>query len=199
MKIIRSAPGPNLPGEPVIQLSSPDPGQVKITTAPPSWELSIDVSHGDRDLEMVHAEVYQLPGAALLKVCAEHYRGASLHNHAVWVVSPDGRVLWSRPWQCSDTFVTSADTVWLIKRNGNQNRPPGAFPLEVHALNIRTGEPMRAARRLRLPAELVGRYDQAWEFNAGFKKKGREIAVVHTAASRTLPLTWTEHVLATLP
>lgn len=200
MKVVHSESSPNWhPADaPLIQISSPDPGALRVTTDPPSWELTIDVSHGDRDLEMVHCEVFGLPGAMLLKVCAEHYRGASLHNHAVWAVSPDGRILWSRPWECSDSFACDEDSVWLIKHVGNQNNPPGVFPLELHRLDIQTGEPTGPKRRLRLPPELLGRYKQAWEVNANFTKTNGDVVVVHDEFRIESPRARISHVLATV-
>ena len=199
-RVVHSEPGPHWqPADaPLIQISSPDPGALKLTTDPPSWELNIDVSHGDRDLEMVHCEVFGLPGAMLLKVCAEHYRGASLHNHAVWAVSPDGRILWSRPWECSDSLACDDDSVWLIKHVGNQNNPPGVFPLELHHLTIATGEPAGPMRRLRLPADLVGRYQQAWEVNAGFTKSNGDVVVVHDEFRIESPRARIPRILATI-
>lgn len=197
VKVVHSEPGPNWkPADaPLIQISSPDPGALRVTTHPPSWELAIDVSHGDRDLEMVHCEVFGLPGAMLLKVCAEHYRGASLHNHAVWAISSDGRILWSRPWECSDSIACDDDTVWLIKHVGNQNDPPGTFPLELHHLNIATGEPASPMRRLHLPTELQGKYRQAWEFNANFTRSNGDVVVVHSEFRTESPRARIDHVL----
>lgn len=200
MKVVHSEPGPNWqpPDAPLIQISSPDPGALRVTTSPPSWELSIDVSHGDRDLEMVHCEVFGLSGAMLLKVCAEHYRGASLHNHAVWAISPDGRILWSRPWECSDSVACDEDTVWLIKHAGNQNKPPGTFPLELHRLNIQTGEPAGPMRRLRLPADVQAKCAQAWEVKANFTKSDGDVVVVHDEFRIESPRARIPHVLATV-
>lgn len=166
--VVRSEPGPNwrAPDEVLVQVSSPDPGMLLVTTDPPSWTLPVDVSHGDRDLEMVH--------------------------------SPEGRVLWSHPWLCSDNLACDGDTVWLIKHVGNQNDPPGATPLELHALRIATGEAVGPACRLRLPAELQGRYHQAWEVNARFAKKGGDVAVVHDEFRIETPRRRVPHVLATV-
>lgn len=200
LRVVHSEPGPNWRASDalLIQVSAPDPGTVRVTTSPPSWELSIDVSHGDRDLDMVHAEVFGLPGAMLLKVCAEHYRGASLHNDAVWAISPEGEILWSRPWLCSNSFACTEDTVWLIRHVGDQNEPPGAIPLELHRLTIRTGEPASPARRLKLPAELRGRYNHAWQANANFTRHGDDVVVVHSEFRVESPRARIEHVLATL-
>lgn len=200
VKVVHSEPSPNWqPADaPLIQISSPDPGALLVTTHPRSWELSIDVSHGDRDLEMVHSEVFGLPGAMLLKVCAEHYRGASMHNHAVWAVSPDGRILWNRPWECSSSLACDDDSVWLIKHVGNQNDPPGVFPLELHHLDIQTGEPAGPMRRLRLPADLADRYRQAWEINANFTRSDGDVVVVHDEFRVESPRARIPRVLATV-
>ncbi len=199
-RVVHGEPSPNWRASDslLVQVSSPDPGALHLTTVPPSWELSIDVSHGDRDLDMVHAEVFALPGAMLLKVCAEHYRGASLHNDAVWAIAADGQALWSRDWLCSESFACTEDTVWLIKHVGNQNNPPGVYPLELHHLDIRTGQPVEPARRLRLPGDLVGRYNQAWEVNANFTQDDGDVVVVHSEFRVESPRARIEHVLATL-
>lgn len=200
VRVVHSEPGPNWTASDsrLVQVSSPNPGTLRLTTSPPSWELTVDVSHGDRDLDEVHAEVFGLPGAMLLKVCAEHYRGASLHNHAVWAISLDGRVLWSRPWLCSDSVACTQHTVWLIRHVGDQNKPPGAVPLELQQLTIATGEPAGSARRVRLPDELRGRYTQAWQVNASFTRNYGEIVVVHSEFRLESPRARIEHVLATV-
>lgn len=200
MRIIRPTPGPNWNpnGDTVVQVSSPDAGALRLTTFPPTWEQSIDVSHGDRDLDMVHAEVFGLTGAMLLMVCAEHYRGASLHNHAVWAVSSGGDMLWNRPWLCSDSVAGDGDVVWLIRHVGDAYQAPGAMPLEIHALNVRTGEPVAPARRLRLPAALRGRYRENWQINASFARRDGHVVVIHREF-RTEPSHHTvDHCLATI-
>lgn len=197
VRVVHSEPGPNWrTPESLIQVSSPDSGALRLTTFPPSWELSIDVSRGDRDLEIVHAEVFGLPGAMLLKVCAEHCRGASLHNHAIWAVSPGGAILWNRPWLCSASVACDEHTVWLIRHLGDQNKPPVPVPLELHPIAIRTGKPAGPAQRLRLPESL--HYGQAWQVNAEFTKNDGNVVVVHSEFRIESPRARIDHVLATL-
>jgi len=69
-----------------------------------NWELTVDVTGGDTDL-MVGAtgglgcKIIQVGEYTILTTEAEHYRGASRHNHHIYLIDKNGKIKWKLPWK----------------------------------------------------------------------------------------------------
>lgn len=87
-----------------IQLSAKN--DFEILVKHPDWELSIDVTGGDKNLMVgttggLGCEIIQAGEYTFITTEAEHYKGASRHNHHLYLIDEKGKIKWSLPWKIS--------------------------------------------------------------------------------------------------
>lgn len=116
---------------------------VEILIKAKNWELSIDVTGGDRDLFPgvtggLGCKIIETAPNIILITEAEHYRGASRHNHHLYSISQSGQIQWKLPWKISPNVRTYNGNIVVARHLVNYQY---ADPLlELCVLNPRDGK-----------------------------------------------------------